>query len=710
MPTKSWKLLLEEVQELNNKEKYQLVINKLTNQTLTPLAYRKAELFVERGKSYWRLKDYKKALNDFHTAKVLKPDYPPIYNSIGNVKYDLKEYDEALRNYDEAIKLDPQYIFAIRNRARARYLLGQYELAIKSYESAILLDPSNVETYNNLGNCFWALGKYNEAINYYTQSIKLNPEYYLGYYGRGNSYQKLDKKEEAIKDYNQAIKINPQYANAYNGKGNALKFLGDFNDALKNYTLAISLSPNSAMFYNNRGIVYRLKVKYKEALKDYNKAIHLNNDTLAKAYAYNNRGALKEYENNYEGALRDYNKSIKVKPTYDSVYKNRGRLLERFNRFEEALLDYHKAIELDPNDNYVKQLRDELLLKISNPITDELDITNIQHDIEKLINEITEIVKVKDNYIEKCQIAHYTKTSVADILLCESDKLNSTNITFNKNGLLRYYNASYMNDPTEGRILLDFLGEDDEIKYAFEQAELAEDSTIYIGSFVEVNDNNPSNSHDDDLFLWRTYGKDDLGIEARGCCLVFSPSLFDKHNEPLDPSRTNVKQALYKVRYIHRSNKKIIGENAEELEKKFKELEKKICDLLSKKAPKKTASEKEKDKNNTINKYIYRELSKIRYFFKWADYEYEKELRVVHEAPMGSELINFDIRDNGKTKLLYVNSNRPVIGHINKIILGTKVLNPDNWIYLSAIMAQYYKDKGITDRKFELRRSKSPFR
>ena len=51
---------------------------------------RKASIHSDRGVAHWRLKQTDKALTDFSTAITLNPQYPQVYNNMGNVYMDLK--------------------------------------------------------------------------------------------------------------------------------------------------------------------------------------------------------------------------------------------------------------------------------------------------------------------------------------------------------------------------------------------------------------------------------------------------------------------------------------------------------------------------------------------------------------------------------------------------------------------------------------------
>lgn len=283
-------------------------------------------------------------------------------------------------------------------------------------------------------------------------------------------------------------------------------------------------------------------------------------------------------------------------------------------------------------------------------------------------------------------VAHYTKLLVANIIVnkpADSSKL-------------RYYNVAYMNDPEEGKVLLQILadlgGKDfEKITDCFDAGKIREDNNVYLGSFVPV-------SHQDELVMWRTYGKEN-NVEASGCSIVIAPDFFDGENSPLqrdfgntDGKATAVasadvreKEALYSVVYYNKKKVSegngIIGDKANEIQEGLKKLIGALHDLVALKEG------KDLDGNlaSAVNRVVFRTLSEIRYLFKSADYSYENELRVIQYVNGESDRVQID-ETGGLPHRLYIESGQPLKPSLQKIILGPKVANPDQWLYLEVKM------------------------
>ena len=66
-------------------------------------------LFLQRGISKYRLKNYEDAINDFKEAISLNPEYTPCYYYMAECKYELANYAGAVLDLNSAIKLSDKH-------------------------------------------------------------------------------------------------------------------------------------------------------------------------------------------------------------------------------------------------------------------------------------------------------------------------------------------------------------------------------------------------------------------------------------------------------------------------------------------------------------------------------------------------------------------------------------------------------------------------
>ncbi|GBE91636.1 tetratricopeptide repeat protein [Nostoc cycadae] len=230
-----------------------------------------AEIYYQRGLSYYQLGDYAEAIADYSQAIKINLNDAKFYIKRGLAHYQLGDYTAAIDDYTQAIRLNPNMAVAYKNRADARSHLGDNQGAIEDYTQALKINPNYAITYKNRGMSRYFLG-YQQS---FTKAIKMNPHDAIAYKNRGNARADIGDYEGAIDDYTQGIAINPHDAHAYYNRGNARYDLGDNAGAFEDYTQAIKINPNYADAYYNRGNVQSEIGDKQEAITDFQKAVEL---------------------------------------------------------------------------------------------------------------------------------------------------------------------------------------------------------------------------------------------------------------------------------------------------------------------------------------------------------------------------------------------------------------------------------------------------
>lgn len=630
------KELFDEGIKLLNSKNYTQLIKLLTETKLSK--YTDANLYFLKGQSFNYLGDKNEAIKCFSKAIKTNQDYFPAYNDRGAAYTELQKFDLALNDYNKAIELEYRNPTPYMNRAIVYKQLKKYLEAKSDYDKAVRLSSKDSSPYYNRGLFYNEVKNYKEAIKNFNKAIQLNPNDVESYISRGSTYINIYKNREAVVDFNKAIELNPNNEIAFYNRGVLYHNIGDYKRALQDYNAAIELHKDFAVAYNNRGLInYKLN-KYEEALKDYRMAIELNAENIDQ-----------------------------LKYRIDIIKTLLGKNIANNKKGKESFYYFVELINK-------LAIYEERKIKIK----------------QKCAEIMTDVIEKIQEYASDCNdvtLTHYTKLKVADI------------ITSEKEGSLRYYNAVHMNDPEEGKILLEYLN-DGKLKDAFMNGKIGEENNIYIGSFL------PAQEHEDELIMWRTYGKDENKNEAAGCSIIIDSNFFDKERNFLNTkikvidtneSRTadsfNTTQCLYKVIYLE---SKKIDKNDDIIIALLNNLKTGLNELLELKYKNsydmwldKDLLEKETDWNvsKIIDKIIFQMISEIRYFFKSSDYSFENEFRVIQFVSPDKKTVIIDKdSDSSLPRRLYINSNKAIQPFIKKIILGPKVPLPDQWIYLEVAM------------------------
>lgn len=254
-----------------------------------------------------------------------------------------------------------------------------------------------------------------------------------------------------------------------------------------------------------------------------------------------------------------------------------------------------------PYENICKKINIYLdkLNKYHDSINIKLEILAIFHYTFK----IKKYLILKDNTIK---LGHYTKINNLKYLTDYCDK----------KAKLRMSNAYCMNDPTEGKRLLNLLSNC--TNYNFELND-NKSLNIYISCFTAAIDQLP---------MWSMYGDD-----GKGCCLIIDNVFFDYTTEEFEDEtvlQNNVNKNLnfvYRVAYITKNNKIKIDSfkgDEENLENKINDAIKCLIGHL-----KKLIEDDLLKTDKNIIEIICFAIDEIRFLFKDYSYSHEHEFRLI---------------------------------------------------------------------------------
>ena len=347
-------------------------------------------------------------------------------------------------------------------------------------------------------------------------------------------------------------------------------------------------------------------------------------------------------------------------------------------RRQKALLSFLKNLYLEatPKNGYIFENRYNEYLSIKKEeIQNELPLKDIDNSLASSIVTVLAILNIPPIESKQIPLAHYTSSTVCNKLF---------NILSNENNeipQMRIGSSTYMNDPSEGKGLLELLNIPE---WKLENKTDCSTSNAFFTCF---------SSRVNDLNQFRLYGKED-GVEASGCCLVFNkkgnwlkepnisssfPGIIDPlDGEQIDPPIKNENLPLYQVAYIAYKDEyisdenfdiwlpdknnlkfgirlKLVGTNKNWQNFRIQELEKALHKLIKYFENKTTLKDDEKTA-----------LECIRYLFKDFAFRDEEEFRLLKIVHIDSEEIEYCEMTNS-IYLPYAD----VRNMVDEVILGT---------------------------------------
>lgn len=244
--------------------------------------------------------------------------------------------------------------------------------------------------------------------------------------------------------------------------------------------------------------------------------------------------------------------------------------------------------------------RNHLIEKIKQPYSLK-KILSLHDLVDDFLSEIDVKNYVENNNISKEEyiLNHYSnKNTLQSLLNLDDDKIHHYHQV-----TLRAYNTEYMNDPNEGRILINNLDKEWTNKFEFSK-------DIYITSFIYELKNNDKN-----IPMWQNYGD-----QCKGISLGFD---IDQENDN-----------IYFVLYLDKESNILNLNLEEEFKKKMKNKLMKVMESLKE-------IELMKDDNNFLLTFYIYELNKLRFLIKSSEFNYENECRIIKNNPR-RDLIKHD--------------------------------------------------------------------
>ena len=228
------------------------------------------------------------AINYYDAARQLRPDYLPVFVSLGNIYLQLNRLDEAEANFKRALEIN-------ENIAAAQYGLGQAALSKRSYadaarylEKALSLAPESNRLHYALAMAYRGLGKMDQAQSHLalsgTVGVRVSDPLVDGLQDlikgarlhliRGRTALEARRFEDAADQFRQAVAAQPDNITAHFNLGAALTQTGDLPGAVAQFEETLRLDPNHPNAHYNLGLLLAQANRHEEAIKHLRSAVN----------------------------------------------------------------------------------------------------------------------------------------------------------------------------------------------------------------------------------------------------------------------------------------------------------------------------------------------------------------------------------------------------------------------------------------------------
>ncbi len=181
------------------------------------------EAYFNKGNALANLGRYEEAIQAFEEyAELLLEDNTDldaepnemleVYCSIGECYERMGDLIKAVEHYHKALSIDPNYPDALYGMGIVFSICNNFSESLKYIHKAIDLDPFNAEYHYSLGNIFLRMGKNDKAIKAYHTAIEIDPKDYESWVNIAQIYYQKNLITKAILTLEEAYSNNPKEA------------------------------------------------------------------------------------------------------------------------------------------------------------------------------------------------------------------------------------------------------------------------------------------------------------------------------------------------------------------------------------------------------------------------------------------------------------------------------------------------------------------
>lgn len=353
------------------------------------------------------------------------------------------------------------------------------------------------------------------------------------------------------------------------------------------------------------------------------------------------------YKNDIDIKDNSYYVLKKLPEYFDKIKNNIAKLYDWALKYYLSIEEAKQVLDFIRNNLNEKEAeRDQILIKFKNNYSQYTDfIENIYAILKKYKkildnnNIIKNILRVKKGDLEKIAVGHYTSLETIKILI----KKNKDEAAY-----LRLTNGRQMNDPLEGKLLIDYILDKNKNLGKNNNSKNWKPTFWYLSSATTELDSLP---------MWKQYGED-----AKGGMLVYNRKYLE------DIMEQGVE--IYKVAYID-IKKDESGRD------KIKVLNTNNIDVTNLQDAIDALRETIENLKEDVNEKDYMPLlSNTAILFKKSDYAYENEYRIVVNRAYNEDKIEEQDNPNYIFPFLYTYLKDKELKY-SKLILGPKAIDID---------------------------------
>jgi tetratricopeptide (TPR) repeat protein len=237
------------------------------------------------GFSYLHLKQHQKSIAEFREALRLREDLFESYLGLARAYFNSKQFEEVIATLDQGsahVKSPGHRYELLRTKGIAEFNINRYEASISDLEGAREIRRGEVKDLLRLGLAHYHMRNLEKAGEYLKQVLAINPSSiqasrFLGLvgYARGILLIENQKYAEAAEKIASYTEKDPDNAEAWFNLGLAYLFSGNLVAAEGAFLKDTLLRPEGGDSFARLGYLYEKRKDFHKSLSAYEKAADL---------------------------------------------------------------------------------------------------------------------------------------------------------------------------------------------------------------------------------------------------------------------------------------------------------------------------------------------------------------------------------------------------------------------------------------------------
>ncbi len=317
---------------------------------------RNAELWTMQAVAYSGQGHKKEALESFHAAIKISPDYIPALQGAAQIEFDAGSI-AAVPLLQHLLRLRPADLTTHGMLAVLQYQQGKCQAAVSHFERAGALFDKQRDALHAYATCLVRLKQLDKARNVFQRTLALDPN-------DGRERQLLasiqvmtHQPREAIATLEPLLESKPE-AETLELASAAYEDAGDTDRAVSALRQAILLDPMNAHLYLDFAAVSAGHQSFQVGINVVNDGIALQPKA---AQLYFARGVLYIQLGQYDEAQADFEKAYELDPNQSLSVAAQGLAAADANDLDRALTTVQTKLERKPNDPILLYLEADVL-------------------------------------------------------------------------------------------------------------------------------------------------------------------------------------------------------------------------------------------------------------------------------------------------------------------------------------------------------------